>query len=45
MLESNNQRIYHDTYRKIQDKPIGSPGSFGSVYLVENIHNNRKYKN
>ena len=37
-----NEKIYNGKYKTIQEKPIGS-GSFGSVYLVENIHINKTF--
>jgi len=41
-VEAENEIILNGKYQRILKKPIGS-GSFGSVYLVKNIFNNKKY--
>lgn len=39
---TENELIYNGKYKKIRNKPIGQ-GSFGCVYLVQDINTNEKY--
>jgi len=39
--KSQTEKIFNEKYKKILKDPIGS-GAYGSVYLVENILNNKK---
>ena len=36
------EKIYNEKYRLVLKDPIGS-GAYGSVYLVENILNHKKF--
>ena len=38
----NSEKIYNKKYRKVSKNSIGS-GTFGSVYVVENIFNKKRF--